>query len=87
LILAQHPDLVNGCRRIDCLDHVNHREAGRRDGRQGLHFDTGTVRGTHGCGDVHPRIAQFYRDIDPVQGDRVAQRNEVGSAFRAHDAG
>ena len=62
-------------------------EAGDGDAGQRLHLDAGAVGGAHGGGDRDGVVVDPRSTVDAVDGDRVAQRDEVGRALRAQDAG
>src|SRR6478735_3403590 len=74
---------------LHAFDHVVDRERGDRRGGHRLHLDTG-LGGRRGLG-ADPQDARRTVGRDPDheigEGQRVAQRDELGRALAAHHAG
>jgi len=74
---------------IDSLHHVVNGEAGHGDGGQRFHLDAGFSRDLHPCPYFDARQFRVGREIDLDLRDRkrMAERDQVVSAFGRHDAG
>ena len=74
-------------RRVDRLDHVDQRQAGDGHAGQRLHLDPvrSAVRTVAEIATASSATCSV--DVDPVHGDRVAERDQVGRALGRLDAG
>mmetsp|Transcript_16917 Transcript_16917/g.46789 ORF Transcript_16917/g.46789 Transcript_16917/m.46789 type:complete len:229 (+) Transcript_16917:302-988(+) len=68
------------------FDHVVDRERRSRCTRQGLHLHARLVRHTAHAMDGRDVAFQLHVDLDLIQRQRMAQRDEVARFFRGHDA-
>ena len=74
-------------RLVDGLDHVDHGEAGDRDGGERLHLDAGAVGGRDRGHDVDRLVGDDEVEGDRRQRERVAQRDQRRRLLGAHDPG
>ena len=87
--LLEQPDRLDDDVALQRLGHVVERERGHRRGGQRLHLDPGTSR----RGDLGPdgnragsRVGSQL-DVDAVERQRMAERDELGGALCRSDAG
>ena len=85
-LLEKH-DLGDRREPVGALDHVDDGEAGNSRSGKGLHLDSGAISGAdrhedldEACLGIDPDV-----DIDTVDRQRVAQRDEIRSSLRCRD--
>src|ERR1019366_2824547 len=72
---------------VERFEHVVNRECGHRGGGERLHFDAGLRGGGGGGDDAHAFLFDGSLDIRVGEHQRMAERNQLGSALGGGDAG
>jgi hypothetical protein len=78
LNLIHHANFRDDHRLVDRLAHVVKRERRYTDARQRLHLDAGLGFGLNRAGDFDGVCPNAKIDLDLVQRQRMAERNEIG---------
>src|SRR6476620_3929214 len=80
-------DALDDHRLVDGFAHVDDGEGGDGDGGQGFHFDAGLGVGCGGGGEVDAVVFERGLHVDLVEGERVAEGDELVGALGGGDAG
>lgn len=72
---------------VNGFAHIVNRQQADRDGRERFHFYAGAADRFHRglANDARRSVFGFKGDVDFGDGDRMAERNQVGAAFCALD--
>lgn len=72
---------------VDGFAHVVDGEGGDGGGGECFHFDTGFGGGGGGGADLDFGLSEVEGDVDLIEWEAVAERDELGSDFGCLDAG